>query len=62
MSYKGWEALENETYKDLFLLLDYLIPDKFAGEDEELSYVQLWKITYQFTEDTHLEGPLNFLL
>lgn len=62
MSYQGWEALESETYKNLFQLSDSPIPDKFAGEDEELSYVQLWKMTCLFIEDSHLEGTLSFPL
>lgn len=62
MSYQGWEALENETYKNLFQLSDSPIPDKFAGKDKKLSYVQLWKITCLFIEDSHLEGTLSFLL
>lgn len=45
MSYQCWEALENETYKDLFQLLDSLTPDKLVGENEEFSSVRLWKIT-----------------
>lgn len=55
MSYQGWEALENETSKNLWLS-DSPILDKFAGENEELSYVQLWKITCLFIEDSHLKG------
>lgn len=56
MSYQGWEALENETSKNLLWLSYSPIPDKFAGENEELSYVQLWKITCLFIEDSHLKG------
>jgi hypothetical protein len=43
-------------------LLETLISDTFSGKDEELSYVQLWKITYLFTEDSYLERTLSFLL